>query len=238
MDIFSNLRWKAAQLLTSGLSADEKAQLIFKLDVVATPDKVNAGDQNDNTIIDKDYDTQKTIGEAVAEARMAEAQRQQSKWDVEREFLLKNAEEAARARVESELLVQERRLAMMRWQKQLEAETVETDDGEATTSVSSTTVDAPTHPILGNCCCRHGLQENLPSFGKDAGYDSCMEETACVSSRSCQSHCCRQDEDATFGSSWNSGSSRGEFTYSIGCKDGLELREHMDSYVFVLLCCF
>ena len=150
LDIFSTLRWKAAELLTSGLSPEKKALLISKLDVVVPRDQTMAGDQNNSVI---DNDSQMTIGEAVAAARMAEAKRQQSKWEAEREFLLKNAEEAARARVESELVVQERRLAMMRWQKELEEESTSTVGGETTTktdtTTTSTSADAVAHPVLG-----------------------------------------------------------------------------------------
>lgn len=147
-DIFSTLRWKAAELLTSGLSPEKKALLISKLDVVVPRDQTMAGDQNYSVT---DDDTQKTIGEAVAAARMAEAKRQQSKWEAEREFLLKNAEEAARARVESELIVQERRLAMLRWQKELEAENTPTVGGDTTTTTTTTSAsaDAEAHPTLG-----------------------------------------------------------------------------------------
>ena len=140
MDIFSNLRWKAAEVLTSGFSAEEKAQLMGKLDVVVVDEKkVSDGYEEE---------TQKTIGEAVVAARMAEAQRQEHKWDAEREFLLKNAEEAARARVESDLLVQERRIAMVRWQKDLAEENAREEE-RGVSKTDAVDAAAVLHPTLG-----------------------------------------------------------------------------------------
>ena len=77
---------------------------------------------------------------------MVEAQRQKHKLDAEREFLLKNAEEPARVRVESDLLVQERRIAKERWQTYLE----EGNAREEERGVSKTDADAVIlHPTLG-----------------------------------------------------------------------------------------
>jgi hypothetical protein len=144
MDMFSNLRWRAAEVLTNGLSPDEKEQLMGKLDGGAAPvistskEEVDADDHDDSTI-------QQTIGEAVAAARMEESQLQSKKWEQERESLLEEAEAAARARVESDLLVQERRvLAMEKWQKDVATEEAATEAG-APTETSTSSI----HPVLG-----------------------------------------------------------------------------------------
>mmetsp|Transcript_32957 Transcript_32957/g.54425 ORF Transcript_32957/g.54425 Transcript_32957/m.54425 type:complete len:411 (-) Transcript_32957:25-1257(-) len=143
MDMFINLRWRAAEVLTNGLSPEEKAQLLGTLDGVGATRKEDDPENNDDSTI-----IQQTIGEAVAAARMEESQRQTSKWEKERESLLREAEAAARARVESDLLVQERRvLAMGRWQKELSAEEQASAISGATTITSTTSSIA--HPILG-----------------------------------------------------------------------------------------
>lgn len=134
LDIFSNLRWKAAEVLTSGLSQTEKSQLMEKLD----------GIEEQHQEEEEEDDTQNTIGEAVAAARMQEAQRQESKWEKEREDLLQQAEEAARARVENDLIIQERRVAAQaKWQEALEQE--KKAEGGDNGVVAAKDI----HPVLG-----------------------------------------------------------------------------------------
>lgn len=123
-----------------------------KLDVVENTTKENKA--NDTEIDDSTI--QQTIGEAVAAARMEESQRQTNKWEKERETLLREAETAARARVESDLLVQERRvLAMERWQKELATEkenaaaTISGAGKTAAPAPAATVPETSVHPVLG-----------------------------------------------------------------------------------------
>eukprot|EP00547_Thalassionema_nitzschioides_P007658 CAMPEP_0194219812 /NCGR_PEP_ID=MMETSP0156-20130528/26927_1 /TAXON_ID=33649 /ORGANISM="Thalassionema nitzschioides, Strain L26-B" /LENGTH=370 /DNA_ID=CAMNT_0038949615 /DNA_START=87 /DNA_END=1199 /DNA_ORIENTATION=+ len=95
-DLVKDFRWKAAQMLTSNLSNTERTKLLDALDAT------------EKSTIEKEQTT--TIGEAVAAARMEEAQKIQTKWSKEKEQLLQEAEEAAQARVENEvqLVIQQR----------------------------------------------------------------------------------------------------------------------------------
>lgn len=82
-DLIKDFRWKAAQLITSNLDEKERSKLfhLTKEEATTTP----------------------TIGEAVAAARVEEAQKLNNQWKKQKEQLLMEAEEAARARVETEV---------------------------------------------------------------------------------------------------------------------------------------
>jgi hypothetical protein len=112
----------------------------------------------------KEEDTElimkKSIAEAVAAARAEEAQRQGDKWERERERIIQEAEEAARARVESDLSIQKHRIEFEKWKHQVEAErasethTISSvnpqEDFESPDTVAPQTLPE-THPILGPC---------------------------------------------------------------------------------------
>ena len=93
MDIFSNLRWKAANALTESLSKEERTILLKKLDAV---DETAAHDKNDKDI----FDIKSTIGEAIAAARVEESQKLQARWEKEKDDLMAAAEVAAGVMVE------------------------------------------------------------------------------------------------------------------------------------------
>ena len=63
-----------------------------------------------------------SIAEAVAFAHAEEAIAQKEKWEKEKVTLLKEAEDAARARVENDLQIQQRRLTFDKWKYNLEKE--------------------------------------------------------------------------------------------------------------------
>jgi hypothetical protein len=162
--MFGILRWKAAELLTSGMSEHEKNLLLNSLDITrqqnpsTTPEEISKSNQQDNNSMEL---LQKTVGEAVAAARLEEAKRQQAKWETERETLLKSAEDAARARIESDLVIQHRRLAFRRWEAELEADQTEQDKNDRSKGItikdeakeiskdSEMPVTANEHPLLG-----------------------------------------------------------------------------------------
>mmetsp|Transcript_30875 Transcript_30875/g.46873 ORF Transcript_30875/g.46873 Transcript_30875/m.46873 type:complete len:373 (+) Transcript_30875:141-1259(+) len=84
-DLLKDFRWKAAQLITSNLDEKERSKLL---------DLTKEGEDNQATA---------TIGEAVAAARVEEAQKLNNQWKKQKEQLLMEAEEASRARVENEV---------------------------------------------------------------------------------------------------------------------------------------
>ena len=143
MDMFTNLRWKAAQVLTESLTKEERSVLLNAIDAV---DKTTVENIAKEKEIANDIKT--TIGEAVAAAKVEESMKMKDKWEKEKKFLMAEAEASARARVESDILIQERRLALEKWKKLVEAEK-KAEEGEKT----STSIFSPTtvteHPLLG-----------------------------------------------------------------------------------------
>ena len=120
-ELFSSLRWKAANALTLSLSEEERQRLLARIHPsAATKDAESSAAA---TAAPKpEAVSSKSIAEAVAAARLEEAQKHETKWKAEREQLLAEADRAARARVESELATQQRRMQFEQWQKAVEAE--------------------------------------------------------------------------------------------------------------------
>lgn len=133
-EYFSKLRWKAAETLTSTLNEEERSTILKNLDAV---DEAEA-----------EQKVQKSMGEAVAAARMEEAQKVTQQWESKKEQLEKQAEEAARARIESDLQIQKRRLAMEQWQKELAQEQQQQQESKLTE-----------HPLLGTSIADFGYKQ-------------------------------------------------------------------------------
>ena len=125
-DLFVAMRWKAAHALTTSLSDDERSELLQRLDPahynkIKSSSKEQEEEDNDKN----ELKMQHSIAEAVAAARAQEAQRSREQWENERATLMREAEEAARARVESDLAIlqeQQRLKAFEQWQQQVEEE--------------------------------------------------------------------------------------------------------------------
>lgn len=138
-DMIKDFRWKAAQALTSNLSDTERSKLLDQLDAV---DRQEVTSQEAERIEEARIDTETTIGEAVAAARIEEAQMKESLWLKEKKTLLHDAEEAARSRVENELLVQKRRF-----------------EAEERIRVEQGKEDEKEHPILGTVVADLGYKQ-------------------------------------------------------------------------------
>ena len=132
-ETYASLRWKFATTLTQSLSKDEQNELLGRLTVKEPLPQTNNNDTAETETKPDDSKTMHSIAEAVAAARTQEAQMQKAKWEKEKSKLMADAEAAAKARVENELLIQHRRLAFERWQKDLEKE-------------SSTSTPSPNNP--------------------------------------------------------------------------------------------
>eukprot|EP00978_Attheya_sp_CCMP212_P001914 scaffold3990_cov54-Attheya_sp.AAC.2 len=155
----AELRLRAAKVLSSSLSLDERGRLLTSIRAV---DEAAARE-----------DTRKSIGEAVAAAVAKEAEKKASKkgntnavplTGIQEEEIRKQAEAAAMARVQSDLLIQERRLALERWRRELEKEKEQEQRQQATKilkegakavidivpeKVEESKVEEHAHPILG-----------------------------------------------------------------------------------------
>lgn len=116
-DYFADLRWRATQAFMSLMTKEEREQLLKRMNAV----DASALDANKNQIQEE---TQKTIAEAVVAARAEEARKLQSKWEMERERLHAEAEQAAYERVEADLRIQRQRAAALeQWKADVARET-------------------------------------------------------------------------------------------------------------------
>jgi len=165
-DYFSALRWKAANALTSTLPEEERNLLLDKLSTnkpEVNSDKLEDNDAPQETGFDNEEENgmtnyQPSIEEAVAAAKLREAERFEEKWERDKETLVAEAEAAALARVESVLTIQKRQIAFEAWKSQLEREKKEREDSSNKIEVDSDT-EIPNemhkveslgeHPILG-----------------------------------------------------------------------------------------
>jgi len=160
------LRWKAANALTSTLPEEERNLLLGKLS--ANIPNANSETLDDETMpeatgVDTEEENnmtsfQPSVEEAVAAAKLREAERYEEKWKRDKAILMKEAEAAARARIESDLTIQKRQIAFEQWKSQLEEEKKEREDssnkieGNRETDLS---IEKPKmksvgeHPILG-----------------------------------------------------------------------------------------
>eukprot|EP00531_Pseudo-nitzschia_arenysensis_P010334 CAMPEP_0116128526 /NCGR_PEP_ID=MMETSP0329-20121206/7406_1 /TAXON_ID=697910 /ORGANISM="Pseudo-nitzschia arenysensis, Strain B593" /LENGTH=416 /DNA_ID=CAMNT_0003622669 /DNA_START=5 /DNA_END=1255 /DNA_ORIENTATION=- len=139
-DYFSSLRWKAADALTSNLPEEERNVLLDKLAkngtaVVADSIDDESDDEDDNPATS--YEP--SIDEAIAAAKLQEAERYEQKWERDKEELIAEAEMAARARIESDIEIQKRQIAFEEWKAQLEKEK---EQKEETSEIGD-------HPVLG-----------------------------------------------------------------------------------------
>ena len=137
-DYLSALRWKAANVLTSSLPEEERGQLLEKLEPSI----------REKTVVIEEKEEERTvpeisIGEIVAATKAQEAK----KWEQEKENLIAAAEEAARKRIESDLVIQKRQLAFEAWKKDLEREKSES----STIEKVQEEIELGEHPILGPC---------------------------------------------------------------------------------------
>jgi hypothetical protein len=132
-----SIRWKAANALTSSLPEKERNQLLEKLEPKMKEKKSTETAEEERTAPDR------SIDEIVAAARAQEAEVHQKRWSTVKNELMKEAEDAARKRVESDLMIQKRQMAFEAWKKDLEKEKSET------TTVVKEESKLSVHPILG-----------------------------------------------------------------------------------------
>jgi hypothetical protein len=145
-DYLSTLRWRAANALTSSLSKEERNQLLQKFEPEPKSAPAAATAQEDDSHVPA-----QSIAEAVAAARAQDAKLHQDKWERDKQQLVQEAEEAARARVGSDLVIQKRQLAFEAWKQNLEQENKQHESSAAAAVVSNETQQEQlgAHPILG-----------------------------------------------------------------------------------------
>jgi hypothetical protein len=167
-EYFSALRWKAANVITSHLPDDERKLLLDKLssnkhtpgdginsDVVSSQSKVDK-DEDDNSITQY----QPSIDEAIAAAKLREAEKCEQKRELEIEESRAKAEVAVRSRIESDIIIQKRQIVFEAWKRNLEAEKNESIGNTATVEQQAKEKEIllGDHPILGKCICELGYK--------------------------------------------------------------------------------
>jgi hypothetical protein len=169
-DWFAQFRYRAANLLAESLNDTERQELLKSIQV--TP-KTSATTENEEGKLSTS--TSHSIAEAAAEAQAEEINKFfKDRWEREKKKLIQDAENAARERIESDLLLQKRRIAFNQWKIDLEkvktkedkeakaisgeivANKVPSNDAQRASELNGFDHLAPNyeplaHPILGPC---------------------------------------------------------------------------------------
>jgi len=122
--IFS-IRLKIATSLTSSLPQNDREHLLTSFGMPSKSNSQTEQQQQKNQQVDEAEEpaiVKLSIGEAVAEAIAKEASKHDSIMEKERIKIFQQAEKAALQRVQNDLLLRERKLALQRWEKELEEE--------------------------------------------------------------------------------------------------------------------
>jgi hypothetical protein len=163
-DYFTALRWKAANALTSNLPDEERNLLLDKLsgkettgkDGDAVVPKATTGGDEDDGHAATSYEP--SIDEAIAAAKLQEAERYEKKWEHDKEALLAEAEKAARSRIESDIEIQKRQVAFEAWKSGLEREKKQDDDDNSANKVK---MDSAAAAAAASDAA--GIQDEMPS---------------------------------------------------------------------------
>ena len=157
-DYFRALRWKAANALTSTLPEEERNLLLDKLSSISDDTNDIKSDAVPQSTVDDEEDDnsmtsyQPSIDEAIAAAKLREAERYEKKWERDKEELIAEAEKAARSRIQSDLEIQKRQIAFEAWKSELEREKKEQDESSTKIELDSAvgiTKETSEEEILG-----------------------------------------------------------------------------------------
>jgi hypothetical protein len=108
--ILGGLRMTAANALTKSLPEEERSKLLERMESQRTYTTVASTTEDDDTD-DQGYEEMRgSVAEEIAVAEAEQARLDEDKWEAEKEALVKQMEEAANARVETELAIQKDRL--------------------------------------------------------------------------------------------------------------------------------
>ena len=168
-DFFVALRWGAANALTSSLPDNQRQILLERLDPtgpiepIPTMDVDNGPDLNEGISVstatpdtDDGYErVTNSINEAVVASMVTKSQKDEQKWDREKEKILLQAEIAAQKRVETELAIQQQRyeaeLLRLAALEKSDADDKDDDDDvdDDDEEEDDDTIAAVRHPVLG-----------------------------------------------------------------------------------------
>ena len=146
----NNIRLKIATTLTSTMEENDRQQLFSNLNIDIPKDTSQTiADEIQNDEIEQTQEVKPSIGEAVAAALAKEASKQKTLQEQERNAIFEQAEQAAMERVKNDLLVQERKLALQRWQKELEEEQKDDSVHSSNGQQQRKEEEEEEHPVLG-----------------------------------------------------------------------------------------
>ena len=122
----NSIRLKIAKTLTSSMEEQDRQQLFTSLNIQNKSERKEINNGGSTSQHEEEQEKQKekslSIGEAVAAALAKEASKQKSLLEQEKIAIFEQAEKAALERVQNDLLIKERKLALLRWKKELEEE--------------------------------------------------------------------------------------------------------------------
>jgi len=163
-DYFSALRWKAANALTANLPDEERSLLLDKLSETGISMKSDNDDNTAHEMKTNDAEDEQSatsyepsIDEAIAAAKLQEAERYKHKWESDKEALVAEAEKAARSRIESDLEIQKRKIAFEAWKSEIDRERrkdesfndIEVDSNNEVMNEKLSNEENVEHPVLG-----------------------------------------------------------------------------------------
>lgn len=151
--IFTNLKLKIASSLTSSLSQTDRTKLLQTLNINVDEEGHKELNAQKDELEKKGAVPDKSIGEAVAAAVAKEAAKNKELSQKKIDEIWKRAEEATTERLKNDLLIQERKIAMKRWEMELEEEknrlALEKDQSHCTRNLNALPINGDEHPILG-----------------------------------------------------------------------------------------
>lgn len=117
--LISDMKLRVASSLTSSLTSKDRDRLLESLNIRVSTDERTSINENHEKNRDK---VDVSIGEAVAAAIAKESTKHKELMKKQQEEIWKRAESATLERVNQDILIQERKLALERWQRDLEEE--------------------------------------------------------------------------------------------------------------------
>jgi hypothetical protein len=169
-DFFVALRWGAANALTASLPDNQRQILLDRMDTPVSPTSSEEDDdeqaEEGDVSVSKGMDNAKlnsetedgyervtnSVNEAVVASIATKTQRDEQKWNKEKEILLQQAEIAAQKRVETELAIQQQRyeeeIQRLAALEQVNNDIDDDDDGNDN-DTDDETITPVRHPVLG-----------------------------------------------------------------------------------------
>lgn len=150
-DFWTSLRWKTVQALTTSILSPEEQEQFKKMSSSSHTTGADRTEKTGHTSNSDNDDRTETlsIAQAIAQARAEEALKHEQKWQASKDEIIREAQEAARQRIQHDLLIQQQQeLKFQKWQQELMQEKQGKENHPAS-SPSEVPSEDNTHPVLG-----------------------------------------------------------------------------------------